>query len=354
MAACREDDTVDEVVPTIDTCSPTPFEFEIPPHFNRINFPQFPADNPFTVEGVALGKKLFFEKMLSKDNSISCGSCHAPENSFNDKGLAKSDGVNGTQSIRNAMPLFNLAWVSVTSKRFNWHGSAATLEEQAFGPVRDPLEMQETWPNVVTKLQSSPEYPQLFKKAFCTTTIDSNLVVKAIAQFERTLISGDSKYDRYFLETVEGIDVDGDNRLTFEEDSGLTLFLKEGKGDCFHCHGDPTFQLLLTTNFFLNNGLDASPDSGLAAVTKNPNDLGKFKTPSLRNLAWTAPYMHDGRFKTLEEVIEFYNTGVEKNSPNLDGNQKSRVLSEQQKLYIIAFLNTLNDSNFVNNPAFRP
>jgi cytochrome c peroxidase len=353
LASCRADDSVDTDIPPVAPCEPTPYSLELPPHFNRINYPIIPADNPMTIEGITLGKKLFFEKLLSKNNSISCGSCHAPAYAFNDKGMVSSLGVNGTQSIRNAMPLFNLAWTSVTSRRFNWHGSAGTLEEQALGPVRDPLEMQESWINVVSKLQSTSEYPQLFQKAFCTSEIDSNLVVKAIAQFERTLISGDSKYDRYFLETEEGIDLPGDYTPTAQERRGLEIYIAEGKGDCFHCHGTP-FQILWSNNEFVNNGLDASPDSGLAQITKDPLDLGKFKTPSLRNLNWTAPYMHDGRFGTLEEVIEFYNSGIQSSSPNIDGSQKPRSLTAQDKADLLAFLNTLNDSSFVNNPAFRP
>ena len=353
LASCREDDdTIDKEIPPASR-SPTPYALELPPHFNYINSPIIPVDNSLTVEGVALGKKLFFERMLSRDNSISCASCHAPSEAFNDQGMVKSIGVGGTLSIRNAMPLFNLAWGSVTSRRFNWHGSVASLEQQALGPIRDPLEMQETWINVASKLQGANDYPRLFKRAFGTNIIDSNLVVKAIAQFERTLISGDSKFDRYFLETQEGINTPGDNSLTSAESRGFDIFMAEGTGDCFHCHGTP-FQILWTTNEFVNNGLDANPDSGLAWITKNPLDVGKFKTPSLRNLAFTAPYMHDGRFATLDEVVEFYNSGINVNSPNIDGRQKPRNLTTQQKTDLIDFLNTLNDSSFITNPAFRP
>lgn len=352
LASCREDDT-----PTIkDTggnVSPTPYQLSYPAHFEYINSPNIPADNPLTVEGIALGKKLFYEKLLSKDNSIACGSCHNPANAFNDKGNALSAGVNGTLGIRNAMPLFNLAWGSVTSQRFNWHGSTGSLEEQAFGPVRDQLEMKESWVNVVSKLQNESSYPPLFKKAFGTEVIDSNLVVKAIAQFERTLISGNSRMDSYVLEEFVNIDVPGDSFLTAQEKRGFTLFQTETKGDCFHCHGNP-FNPLWTDNEFVNNGLDANPDSGLSQITGLATDLGKFKTPSLRNLVFTAPYMHDGRFQTLEEVIEFYNSGVQTSSPNLDGNQKPRNLNPQEKADLIAFLKALTDSSFVSNPDFLP
>jgi len=332
---------------------PTAFTLTYPAHFDFILPPIIPEDNPLTEEGIALGKRLFFEKKLSKDNSISCGSCHQPANSFNDKGNKLSPGVNGVLGIRNAMPLFNLAWGSVTSKRFNWHGSAESLEEQAFEPVRNSKEMNETWINVVSKLQNDPTYPPMFERAFLTKAIDSNLVVKAIAQFERTLISGESRMDSYVSEQFAGINLPGENFLTDQEKRGFTLFLQESKGDCFHCHGSQ-FNPLWTNNEFVNNGLDAMPDSGLAEVTKLSTDLGKFKTPSLRNLEFTAPYMHDGRFNTLEEVVEFYNSGVEPNSPNLDGNQKPRNLTSQEQADLVAFLRALTDTNFVNNPDFRP
>lgn len=349
ISACNPDDDGGDCP---DNQAPTPLQLSYPAHFNFINPPVIPVDNPLTVEGVALGKKLFFEKKLSRDNSISCGTCHNPSNAFNDKGVAFSQGVDGTLGIRNAMPLFNLAWVSATTQRFNWHGSAGTLEEQAFGPVRDSREMKESWPNVVQKLQNDNDYPPLFEAAFQTPVIDSNLVVKAIAQFERTLISGETRVDKYVLEEFAAIDQPGDNFLTAQEERGFELFQEETKGDCFHCHGNP-FNPLWTSNKFLNNGLDAQPDSGLAEITKDPNDVGKFKTPSLRNLVFTAPYMHDGRFQTLSEVIDFYNDSVQL-SPTLDANQKPRNLDASEKAALIAFLRALTDSSFVNNPDFQP
>lgn len=352
LAACRDDDMSNIVKVNDKGNSPTPISLNYPAHFDFINTPIIPEDNPLTKEGIALGKKLFFEKKLSIDNSISCGSCHSPANAFNDKGKVLSAGVNGTLGVRNAMPLFNLAWVSVTFKRFNWHGSVSTLEEQALGPVKDPLEMQDSWPNVMSKIQSDPVYPPLFEAAFETDIVDSTLIVKAIAQFERTLISGGSRFDKYVLEEFANIDVPGSNFVTEQEKRGFQIFLSEDTGDCFHCHGNQ-YNPLWTNYEFVNNGLDAVPDSGLAAVTKDPNDIGKFKTPSLRNLVFTAPYMHDGRFQTLEEVIEFYNSGVQ-NSPTLDGRQKPRNLSVQDKADLLAFLKSLTDSSFVNNPDFRP
>ncbi len=351
LASCKKDDPCKDKN-TEDNNSPTPASLSVPAHFFYVTEPFIPEDNPLTVEGIALGKKLFYEKLLSRDNSISCGSCHSPENSFNDKGKAFSAGVDGTLGDRNAMPLYNLAWVARTSKRFNWHGSANSLEEQAFGPVTHAKEMKESWTNVTSKLQNNNEYPPLFNAAFGTSVIDSNLVVKALAQFERTLISGNSRVDKYVQKEIAGLDIEGGPFLTEQEIRGYDLFQAEQKGDCFHCHGG-FFNPIWTNNAFLNNGLDEIPDSGLAAVTKDPNDLGKFKTPSLRNLVFTAPYMHDGRFNTLEEVLDFYNDGV-KNSPTLDPNQKTRNLNDQEKQDIIAFLKALTDSSFVNNPDFLP
>lgn len=356
-ACCREDDDKPKVKepPPTSEYDPTPYVLQLPPHFDLLPEPHIPEDNPLTVEGIELGKKLFFEKKLSKNNLLSCGSCHKPEFAFNDKGNALSTGVDGLPGIRNAMPLFNLAWVPVQGGEFNWHGSASSLEEQAFEPVRNNLEMNESWSNVEAKLQADETYPNLFFEAFGTRTIDSNLVVKAIAQFERTLISGNSRFDN-FVKIFKGDPVDGPD-LTTQEQRGFDLYMDEGKGDCFHCHGDLS-NPLMTDNTFINNGLDANPDSGLASVTKNPNDFGKFRVPSLRNLLFTGPYMHDGRFATLDDVVNFYTNGVQASSPNLDvnmdPNDKPRNLTPQEKNDLVAFLKAMTDSSFVQNPAFQP
>jgi cytochrome c peroxidase len=209
--------------------------------------------------------------------------------------------------------------------------------------------MHNTWPDAVAALQADPEYPSLFKAAFGTNQIDSMLVVKAIAQFERTLISANSKFDRYLL---------GLESLTPQELNGFNVFMDENAGDCFHCHGAPG-NPLWTDNQFHNNGLDSVfTDLGLGAITGNSSDNGKFKTPSLRNLSYTAPYMHDGRFKTIDEVIEHYSTGL-KWSPTIDPlmkkvSQGGVQLSAQQKADLKAFLLTLNDDTFINNPEYRP
>lgn len=324
----------------------TPSPLQIPQLFeNTIIPPVIPIDNPQTVEGIALGKKLFFDPILSVDNTISCASCHAPENAFTDN-TPLSDGVNGLLGNRNSMPLFNLAWNF--DERFAWDGKELSLERQVFEPVSNPTEMHSNWNDLALELQNHPEYPELFNLAFGDQAIDSTLVAKAIAQFERTLISANSKFDKYTLGLAE---------LTPQELSGLDVFLSEEKGDCFHCHGNPN-NPLWTDNIFHNNGLDATfSDLGLGAVTGDPADNGKFKSPSLRNLAFTAPFMHDGRFNTLEEVIEFYSTGLQ-NSPTIDPLMKKVEqggvnLTTQQKADLKAFLLTLTDDDFITNQDFQ-
>ena len=222
------------------------------------------------------------------------------------------------------------------------------LERQALEPVKNPIEMHSNWANVAEKLQQDPEYPTLFLRAFGTTIIDSSLVTKAIAQFERILISGNSKFDQYLL---------GNATLSLEELNGFAIFMDEEKGDCFHCHGSDN-NPLWTDNGFHNNGLDSTfDDLGLGGVTGDPNDNGKFRSPSLRNLNFTAPYMHDGRFATLEEVINHYSEGLQFSStidPLMKKVSQGGVqLTPQEKLDLNAFLLTLTDPEFINNPDFH-
>jgi cytochrome c peroxidase len=325
---------------------PVPTSLNIPQLFQeKLIQPVTPANNPLTEEGIALGKKLFFDTILSKDNSQSCATCHDPQKSFTDN-LQFSLGVDGIEGDRNSMPLFNLAWNF--DERFNWGGDAFGIEAQAFEPVTNPVEMDSKWTDVEQKLQNHPEYSTLFKQVFGTSTIDSTLVVKAIAQFERTLISGNSKFDKY---------LNGEVSLTPEELNGFTIFMDENRGDCFHCHGSNN-NPLWTDNQFHNNGLDKTfTDLGLGAVTGDPNDNGKFKSPSLRNLAFTAPYMHDGRFQTLDEVINHYSEGL-KSSPTIDPlmkkiDQGGVQLTTQDKADLKAFLLTLSDNDFITNPDFN-
>jgi len=339
LVACSSNQTEEQY-------TPIPYSLEIPTLFQeKLIPPILPSNNPLTVEGVALGKRLFFDKILSGDNTQSCASCHAPPSSFTDP-RRFSVGIDGLAGPRNSMPLFNLAWNF--DERFFWDGRARSLEIQALEPITNPIEMHSDWKQVAIKLQAHPTYPGLFEQVFGKQTIDSLLVTKAIAQFERTLISGNSKFDKFLRNEVS---------LTAQELNGFNVFMDETKGDCFHCHGSNN-NPLWTDNLFHNNGLDTQfSDLGLGAITGDPSDNGKFKLPSLRNLAFSAPYMHDGRFQTLEDVINHYSEGL-KPSSTIDPlmkkvNQGGVRLSPQDKADLKAFLLSLSDPDFISNPAFQ-
>lgn len=339
----------DPPVPGVDEppweYDPSPYEVELPSHFEDELPPMpIPSDNPLTEEGVELGKRLFFDPVLSRDSTVSCGSCHAPDGAFSDPGNAVSSGVDGVQGERNSMPLFNLAW----HDRFFWDGRAESLEEQALDPVTDLEEMDNEWPQVVEDLKDDPDYPRLFYEAFGVEDFDSMHVVKAIAQYERTLISGESKFDRY---------LQGKTSLSPDEAAGLNVFMAEDKGDCFHCHGDPSNPLWTDAEFH-NNGLDQTfTDIGLEETTGNSSHRGLFKTPSIRNLGFTDPFMHDGRFQTIDAVIDHYSEGLVQ-SPTIDPLMKAVgqggvQLSAQEKQQLKAFLMTLNDTAFVERESER-
>ena len=292
-----------------------------------------PEDNPMTVEGVELGRKLFNDPILSANNTLACINCHMPESSFSDPNQFSS-GIDGFLGNRNSSALINLGW----SSSFNWDGSSTTLEEQAFEPVTNPIEMHNSWNNVENTLNQDEEYLLLFKQAYNIDYIDSTHVVMAIAQFERTLISNNSKFDKYSR---------GEEVFTKSELNGFAIFNSE-KGDCFHCHGTSLF----TDNLFHNNGLDVEPflDLGLGKITENTNDNGKFKTPTLRNIEVSAPYMHDGRFATLEKVIEHYDSGGHFSSTVDPLMKKLGVglnLTNQEKSDLIDFLKTLTDYDYI-------
>lgn len=315
--------------------------------------PQFPAmpvnkANPVTVNGVELGRRLFYDPVFSADSTISCSSCHVQQQAFSNSPHAFSAGIRGQLQQRNTLPLFNLAWY----KGLFWDGRAASIEEQVFHPLRSVSEMNSSWPEVTKKIKRSKAYRKLFYEAFGRVEIDSILIAKAIAQFERTLISANSKYDQVIRREA---------KFTLEELEGMELVNDMTKGNCVHCHSTDG-NGLGTTGLYSNNGLDEiNPgqefkDKGLGAYTKNTADYGKFKIPSLRNLLFTAPYMHDGRFKTLEEVLDFYSEHL-KASPTIDPNlsfvsNSAPRLNKYEKKKIIAFLKTLSDSGFVENPAY--
>jgi cytochrome c peroxidase len=289
-------------------------------------------NNPLTNEGFELGRKLFYDPILSKDNTISCGSCHQQFAAFSHLDHAVSHGINSLNGTRNAPALQNLIWLP----DLMWDGGVNHLEIQPTAAITNPVEMDETIANVVSKLQNHAEYPALFKNVFGTDVVTSQLLLRAIAQFSGMLNSYQSKYDDY---------VAGKATFTPQELNGLNLVRKK----CTSCHTEPLF-----TNFsFKNNGLDQTfADSGRAKITNDPNDMAKFKVPSLRNVVLSYPYMHDGRFNSLGQVLDHYANGINQ-SATLDSSLVAGIsLTTSEKQDIISFLNTLSDSKFITDKRF--
>jgi cytochrome c peroxidase len=322
----------------------TPYPFQMSATFP---VPDLPRDNPLTVERVELGKKLFFDKRLSINGLQSCADCHLPEKAFTD-GRVTARGAEGKSGQRNAMPLFNLAWKS----EFFWDGRALGLRQQVLQPIQNPIEMHQPLTNLVVKLSRfTSDYSPLFTAAFGSAEITSEKISLALENYLLTLTSFDSKFDRV---------LNGEEKFTTQEQRGFELFSTEydprrGQygADCFHCHGGPLFQ----SQSFANNGLDAAfSDLGRAKVTGRSLDIGKFAVPSLRNIALTAPYMHDGRFQTLDEVVEHYCTGIKRSAtldPNLARHPDGGVpLSDADKKALVAFLNTLTDEKYLQPAIF--
>ncbi len=341
LSACSRDEEEPDPAPPFQA---TPYQLVIPPFFPPMDIP---ADNPLTVEGIELGRYLFWEKKLSGNNTMSCGTCHLPEHGFADPSQF-STGITGAVGTRQAMALVNLGW----AYNYFWDGRMITLEEQVIDPVINPIEMAEDWDVALAELAADEKYPPLFAAAFGTPEITRDRAAKAMAQFLRTMISSKSNFD---LQRI------GQYTFTQNEETGFDLFLAEGGAlgvggaDCFHCHGHAGMQM--SDYLFHNNGLDAhfAADPGLAAITGNPLDSGRFKTPTLRNIELTAPYMHDGRFATLEEVIDHYNTGgviSQTIDPFMEAAGGGLFLDDTDKQQVIAFLKTLTDTSFINNPAF--
>jgi cytochrome c peroxidase len=337
----------------------TPYQLVLPK-----GLPQdvkIPASNPLTEEGVALGRMLFYEPRLSRNNTMSCSSCHQQSKAFTD-GKALALGIDGLANSRGTMSLANVLW----EPALNWDGAAVSLETQALKPIENAAELHQSLSEGVGKLQQTDLYPPLFRGAFGSRTITEENVLKALAQFERTLISANSKYDKYLR---------GETQLSSQEIAGKVLFsnhpdptIPVAGADCMHCHNEGN-RLFTSTDYtlgasssFFNNGLDlALTDQGRFGVTGLAADRGKFRAPTLRNIALTAPYMHDGRFQTLDEVLDHYSDHVAKDSPNLDINLLTATnkrggtqlsLSANQKKQVIAFLLTLTDSTFIQDKRF--
>lgn len=309
----------------------TPLPLKIGAHFSK---PKIPADNPLSVERASLGEVLFNDKSLSRDHSTSCATCHNGFLFFSDSSPL-SRGVDNQAGRRNTQPIFNLAW----KESFFWDGRAPSLRAQALDPIQDPTEMDLQLDEMVKRLKSSPQYPQLFADAFGDDEINAGRVGLALENFMLSLTSMDSKYDQF---------KEGKAELSAIEKRGMELFftkpggVKRGAG-CFQCHSGENF----ADNSFHNNGIGHSEaDLGRYEFTKKNTDKYKFATPSLRNLESTAPFMHDGRFETIEEVIEHYNNPIEKSAtlaPEIaEFADQGLGLSSADKVALIAFLRTLS------------
>lgn len=307
-----------------------------PDHFPA---PEYHFDtNPITEAGFELGRRLFYEPRLSSNNMLSCGSCHIQASAFSHHGHDVSHGVEDRLGKRNAPALSNLAWYT----SFNWDGGVFDLDLQPIVPITAHEEMDESIDNVLSKLRAHPEYPNLFEKAFGTSEITANRMFKALSQFMLMCISADTKYDRVML---------GKASFSAEEQAGYVVF----KEKCASCHQEPLF----TDMSFRNNGIGigSNNDSGRYLVTLHEEDLYRFRVPSLRNWKYSAPYMHDGRYATLEQVLNRYEEpkawmqNIDPVFEQADGTYRI-ILSESERANLISFLNTLNDDNYVRNPLF--
>jgi cytochrome c peroxidase len=317
-----------------ESSGPTPLTFTIPPGFPAPNYTF--AGNPLTKEGFELGRKLFYDGRLSKDGNFPCASCHQNFAAFATFDHNLSHGFDNQFTLRNAPPLFNLVW----QKQTHWDGAINNLEVQPLAPLTAPNEMAEDINNVLSKLNQDATYKKMFKAAYGDETINSQRMLLAITQFVGSLVSADSKYDRVKKGMLS---------FTQEEQLGYTLF----QANCTGCHTEPLF----TDNSFRNTGLAVDPtinDYGRMRITGNKADSLKFKVPSLRNVAVTFPYGHDGRFISITQALEHYNSGVQV-SANVDPLVKNGIpLSANDKYYIGQFLKTLTDSTFMKDTRFAP
>jgi cytochrome c peroxidase len=337
----------------------TPFNYTNPSLPNYLQTPNIqgqvntPANNPVTDWGATLGRVLFYDKNLSINNSIACASCHKQSNAFAD-GASLSLGFNGGNTGRNSMGLTDAKYYP--NGRFFWDQRAATLEIQTLMPIQDHVEMGMTLSELENRLRTLSYYPTLFTKAFGDNTITSDRVSKALSQFVRAIVSYQSKYDAGRANFPAGPLPPNTNfsNFTAQENRGMQLFLGPG-GGCAPCHGTETF----TGPLEKNNGIDlTNVDKGFGAVTNNPADEGLFKVPSLRNIELTAPYMHDGRFATLDQVIEHYSSGVQ-NNPNLsqqlrlpNGQPRLANFTPQDKAALVSFLKTLTDVSMTTDVKY--
>ena len=315
-----------------DPQEPDNIEFVVPAGFPAPVY-QF-TDNAVTNERFELGRKLFYDGILSRDNTISCGSCHIQAGAFSHIDHKLSHGIDDLEGARNSPAIFNMAWQT----NFFWDGGVNHIELQPINPIQNPVEMDLALGDAILKLRASAEYRALFEQAYGSDSITSQMMLRAIAQFMAVMVSADSEYDKYMAGQTSLFDA--------QELSGLNLFRQK----CASCHTEPLF----TDLSYRNNGLDSVfvADHGRNAITLDPNDDGKFKVPSLRNVEFSYPYMHNGSIKTLEKVMDHYSTGV-KNSTTLDPLLTGGIpLTVQEKADLVKFLKTLTDNTFLNNPRF--
>jgi len=333
--SCKKDNVTDPGTP--EDPSLADIEFRIPaswplPVYNYSN-------NPLTKAGFRLGRQLFFDPILSSDNTVSCGTCHQPFAAFSQLDHKVSHGVKERVGTRNSPSLFNLNWHS----SFFWDGGVNHIEMQPFAPITNPLEMDETLVNVVAKLQAQDKYKQMFKEAFGTEEITTQKMSRALAQFMGMMVSANAPYDKYMRQ---------EGTLNADELAGLAVF----RSKCATCHTEPLFSdfSLRNNGLALVNNEKGVVDSGRGIITPNdPASLYKFKVPSLRNLKYTAPYMHDGRLATIDAVLDHYTNDVQQ-TPNLDPLLAGGIsLSAQERQQLKAFLNTLNDETFVKDIRFQ-
>jgi cytochrome c peroxidase len=327
--SCKVDPKINNPLPTDNLVEIIPAGWPQPVYTFSIN--------TISQDKFVLGRALFYETMLSRDNSIACASCHQQFVAFANADHPLSHGLNGLLGKRNAPAIFNVNWIPL----FMHDGGINQIENQPVGPITNPVEMAEDLNSVMQKLQASAKYKSLFTKAYGTEEVSSQKMMRALAQFMGLIYSNNSKYDYYKR---------GENNVTLSpsESHGYNLFLS----NCNICHKEPLF----SDYQFRNNGLPVDAflkDSGRAHITRVATDIYRFKTPSLRNIAKTGPYMHDGRFTTLEECLDHYTNGIT-NLTNLDPWLETWViqLSPQDKTDIIAFLNTLTDYKFINDKKF--
>lgn len=343
MSSCKKETDTET---TEMSYNPTEYTLD----YRGLTPPNIPSDNPLTNQGVKLGRMLFYEKMLSGDGTMSCSSCHAQATGFSDTNRF-SIGILGLPGGRQAMTTTNMMW---NTNQFFWDGRANLLRDQSIMPIQDSLEMHETLPNVISKLNNSPTYRNHFFRAFGSSKITSEKISLALEQFMNSIISNNSKFDK---------EERGEVTYTASEQRGKDLFYTEynaffpatSGADCAHCHSGANFE----NDKYMNNGLDSDADmqdDGRMKVTLSSSDKGKFKVTSLRNIAITPPYMHDGRFSTLEEVIDHYNSGLVYSStidPALEATRATGLfLTAQDKIDLVNFLKTLTDNEMTTDERY--